>query len=390
MRPDREKFDEKARISRNFAGAALANTRETCYNKKDGVFRPMLERQGNRMQDKFVQLLQTLAPDLAADMAQRALVLERIAATAPVGRRQLAVKMKLTEREIRACADKLREQGFISLDPAGMALTDKGRGILPEVAAFTRTLKDVTGLEEELAALAGVDRVAIVSGDADEDTAIIDEVGRAAASRVRGMLHSGSTLAVTGGSTMAATARAMHSPSPLHVMVVPARGGVGRAVSTQASTLAAEIAGRLGGHHRLIHLPDYMDDAARQEMLRHPDVREVMDLLQRADVILHGIGCAEEMLRESKLPPSQARRLLNDGAVGEAFGAYYDRAGKCLLESSSIGVDLARLSPSCRMIAVAAGKRKAEAILAVLRHDPHALLVTDEGAAREMLRMLKA
>ena len=341
------------------------------------------------MQDNFVQLMQNLVPDLAAEMAQRALVLERLAAMAPVGRRQLAVKMKLTEREIRACADKLREQGFISLDPAGMTLTEKGRSILPDVTAFTRTLKDFTGLEEELAVLAGVDRVVIVSGDADDDAAVIDEIGRAAAQRVRGMLHSGSTLAVTGGSTMAATARAMHSPSPLHVMVVPARGGVGRAVSTQASTLAAEIAGRLGGHHRLIHLPDYMDDAARQEMLRHPDVREVMDLLQRADVILHGVGCAEEMLRESKLSPSHARKLLKDGAVGEAFGAYFNQDGCCLLEASSVGVDLARLSPDCRMIAVAAGRHKANAILSVLRHDRHALLVTDEGAAREMLRVLK-
>ena len=41
------------------------------------------------------------------------------------------------------------------------------------------------------------------------------------------------------------------------------------------------------------------------------------------------------------------------------------------------------------MIAVAAGKRKAEAIIAVLKHDRHALLVTDEGAAREMLRLLR-
>ena len=95
------------------------------------------------------------------------------------------------------------------------------------------------------------------------------------------------------------------------------------------------------------------------------------------------------MLRDSKVSASQARKLLADGAVGESFGAYYDREGKCLLESSSVGVDLARLTPSCRMIAVAAGKHKAEAIIAVLRHDRHALLVTDEGSAREMLRILK-
>lgn len=341
------------------------------------------------MQDELIRLMQTLAPDLAADMAQRVLVLERIASMAPVGRRQLAARLHMTEREIRACADKLREQGFINLDPAGMTLTDKARELLPSVHDFTRALNDLSGLEEKLAQRLNVGRVCIVPGNADEDESLIDEVGRKAAHRVRGMLHSGSTLAVAGGSTMAATARAMHSPSPLHVMVVPARGGWGKAVHTQANTLAAEIAGRLGGSHRLIHLPDYMDDAAKQEMLRLPDVREVMELIQRADVILHGIGCAAEMLRDSKLAPGQARRLLAEGAVGESFGAYYDREGSCLLESSSVGVDLARLSPGCRMIAVAAGRHKAEAIISVLRHDRHALLVTDEGAAREILRLLE-
>ena len=340
------------------------------------------------MQDEFIRLMQTLAPDLAAEMTQRAAVLERIASLAPVGRRQLALHLHLTEREIRACANTLREQGFIDFAPAGMTLTDKALEILPAVQAFTRAINDLTRLEEELAQRLSIERVCIVSGDADGDENLIDEVGRVAAHRVRSMLHSGSTLAVAGGSTMAATARAMHSASPLHVMVVPARGGWGKAVHTQANTLAAEIAARLGGHHRLIHLPDYMDAAARQEMLRLPDVREVMELIQRADVILHGVGCAEEMLRDTKMSPAQARKLLADGAVGESFGAYYDREGKCLLESSSVGVDLARLSPGCRMIAVAAGKHKAEAIIAVLRHDRHALLVTDEGAAREMLRLL--
>ena len=341
------------------------------------------------MQDGFVQLMQALAPDLLEEMALRALVLERVGAMAPVGRRQLAAKLALTEREIRSAANTLKEGGFISFDASGMTLTARGADVLPAVREFTRALHGLTEMEAQLAQALQVGRVCIVSGDADADASVQTEVGRAAAQRVKGLLHNGSTMAVTGGSTIAAVARAMQSSAPMRVMVVPARGGLGRAdVTTQANTLAAEIAGRLGGSHRLIHLPDHMDEAAKQEMLKLADVREVMELIQRADVILHGIGCAEDNIRETKLSPSQARKLLADGAVGEAFGSYFDREGKCLLESSSIGVDLARLSPSSRMIAVACGKQKAEAIIAVLKHDRHELLVTDEGAAREMLRLI--
>ena len=112
-----------------------------------------------------------------------------------------------------------------------------------------------------------------------------------------------------------------------------------------------------------------------------------MERIQRADIILHGIGCAQETM--SRLPVEQVRLLMKKGAVGESFGAYYDRDGQCLLKSSGVCVDLARLTPDCRMIAVAAGAKKAAAIISVLRHDPHMLLVTDEGAAKQMLAILK-
>lgn len=340
------------------------------------------------MQEDFVQLMRQFAPDLAGEMALRSLVLERIAAMAPIGRRQLAARLGLPEREIRGAAAALREQGFIELNASGMVLTDKASTVLPAAREFSRAMRGLTDMENQLAVLLHVDKVCIAAGDADQDARILQDVGRLAAQRVRSALHSGMTLAVTGGASVQQTARFLQSQTPLNVMVVPARGGMGRSVETQANTIAAEIAQRLGGHHRLIHLPDSMNDTARQEMLRLPEVAEVMALIQRADVILHGIGRAEVTMKTVNLPASTARQLMKQGAAGEAFGAYYDAEGRCLMESSSVGVDLARLSPSCCMMAVAAGASKAEAIIAVLRHRPHALLATDEGAARRMLDIL--
>ena len=336
---------------------------------------------------EWIQLLRQLAPDVMDEAARRALVLERIADMAPVGRRQLAARLMLPEREIRSAAAALREQGLIALDASGMTVTEKGGEILPEVRALSRSVQGLTDLETRLSAAYGIERVCVVPGNADTDGYVLQEVGRAAAARVRAMLRSGDTLAVTGGTTMAATAHAMQSGAPLNVMVVPARGGMGRSVETQANTLAAEIAQRLGGHHRLSHLPDHMDEAARQEMLKLPEVRETIDRLQRADVILHGVGRADDTARERELPPPLVRRLRDGGAVAEALGYYFDARGGALLASSSVGIELEGLRPSCRMAAVAAGARKAQAIASVMRSRPRALLVTDEGAAREMLRL---
>lgn len=337
------------------------------------------------MEKDFVQLMGQLAPDLAEEFTCRARVLERIAALAPVGRRQLAQRMHLPEREVRSAAAALKQEGLIDLDASGMALTDLGRSLLPQVQAYTHAAQGLTALEETLAQRYGIGKVHVVPGDADEDARILQEVGRMAAGRVRATLQNGSTLAVTGGSTLAITAQYMSSPTPLNVMVVPARGGLGRQVAYQANTLAAQIAQGLGGHHRLMHLPDSLDAAAMQEMLKLPEVRETMERLQRADVILHGIGRADECAKDRGLPIPQVRRLQEQGAVAEALGYYFNQQGDVLLASSSVGVDLQQLSPSCQLIAVAAGKRKAQAIAAMVGRYPHAALITDEGAARAML-----
>lgn len=337
------------------------------------------------MGNDFVRLMNQLAPDLAEEFARRALVLERIAAMAPVGRRQLAIRLQLPEREVRSDAAALKREGLIDLNASGMMLTDKGRELLPQVQAFSHMAQGLTELELELAKRYGIGRVHVAPGNADEDERVLQDVGRMAASRVRATLQNGSTLAVTGGSTMAMTAQYMQSATPLNVMVVPARGGLGRQVAYQANTLAAQIAQGLGGHHRLIHLPDNLEPAAMQEMLKLPEVREAMERLQRADVILHGIGRADECAKDRGLPVPQLRRLAEQGAVAETLGYYFNQQGDVLLASSSVGVDLQHLPASCQMIAVAAGRRKACAIAAIVGRYPHAALITDEGAAREML-----
>ena len=340
------------------------------------------------MDPGFITLMRKLAPDLIDEITRRALILERIAALQPVGRRQLAARLNLPEREIRNTAVLLKEMGYIELDASGMSLSRKADEVLENARAFSKAMSGLAETERKLCELLPADRVLIAPGNADEDEQVLSDVGRLCAVKLRTLLQNGNTLAVTGGRTIAAVARNLQSQAPLNVMVVPARGGLGRSVELQANTLAEEIAGKLGGHYRLIHLPDTMDASALQEMLKLPEVREAMELLERADVILHGIGTASEMMRQRRLPHSVQNRLIQEGARGESFGAYYDVEGRCLMESTNLGVDLARLKPTCSMVAAAAGASKAEAIIAILRHTRHALLVTDQGAAERMLDIL--
>ena len=338
------------------------------------------------MQDDYFALMQKLAPDLAQEIERRALVLERIGALQPVGRRQLAARLNMPEREVRTVATLLKEHGLVSLDAAGMSLTPMAAEVLPMARLFSRDLRGLTKLETQLSQMLNVDKVCVVPGEADHDEHVISEVGRSAASRLRSFLQSGSTLAVTGGFTIREVAFSIPHSAPMNVMVVPARGGIGRALETQANTIASEIAKRLGGHHRLMHLPDDLDEQALNEMRRLPEIDETLMLLERADVVLHGIGRADEMALQRQLPNAVQQEVLRKGAVAEAYGCYFDRNGKLVYSASTVAHNLGALKPKCALIAVAAGAKKADAIIAVMRNRRHAMLVTDEGAAKAILQ----
>lgn len=339
------------------------------------------------MQDDYFVLMQKLAPDLAQEIERRALVLERIGALQPVGRRLLAARLNLPEREVRTVASLLKEHGLVSLDAAGMSLTSEANAILPMASRFSRELKGLTGLETALSQRYDGVKVCVAAGDADTDDHVLHEVGRNAASRLRSFLQTGSTLAVTGGSTIHQVAFAIPQGSPMNVMVVPARGGIGRSLETQANTVACEIAKRLGGHHRMMHLPDRLDEQALAEMRKMREIDETLSLLERADVVLHGVGRADDMARKRQLPADVEAEVLRKGAVAEAYGCYFDRKGKMVYSASTVSHDLGVLKPNCALIAVAAGARKAEAIDAAMRSRRHAMLVTDEGAANAILAM---
>ena len=337
------------------------------------------------MQDDYFALMQAVAPDLAEQIEHRALVLERIDALQPVGRRMLSGRLNLPEREVRSIAATLKDNGLVALGAAGMVLTPAAADILPAARRFSRELRGLTTLETALGKLLDVPRVYIASGDADLDPHVLHEVGRLAAGKLRSFLKSGSTLAVTGGQTMLELAHTLSHGTAMNVMVVPARGGIGRELETQANTVAAEIAARLGGHHRLMHLPDDIDDAAMTELRKLSEVTETLELLQRADVVLYGIGRADEMAQKRQLSSELLGDVMKRGAQAEAYGCYFSMNGDVVYSASSVSRDLGKLKPGCAMIAVAAGARKASAIRAVMNSRPHAMLVTDEGAARAML-----
>ena len=337
----------------------------------------------------FLSLFSKLSPERTQAMGRMAQLICEVADFQPIGRRSVAWHLSITEREVRSIADELKAQGFLDADASGMKLSPAAAELLPACRELSRRLFSISEIEQQLCRLLNAESVTVVTGSAGDDPRVIQDVGRAAARKLKEYLHRSSILAVGGGSAMAETARGLHPASLEDLMVVPLRGGIGPLMEDQASMIAAEIATKLGGHYRLMHLPETIGQEAARELLAQEDVRKTLELIRRADVVMHGIGRADEMAQKRSLPETVRALLHEQGAVGEAFGEFFDQDGKTIYHAETFGADVLKASEERRVIAVAAGARKAQAIVACMKREKRATLICDEGAANAILSTLQ-
>ncbi|MDI3538059.1 MAG: central glycolytic s regulator [Bacillota bacterium] len=339
----------------------------------------------------IINLEQRLVPDLIDALTKRYTILRTVSLLQPVGRRLLAQELGITERRLRAEVDFLREQGLLTVSALGMALTPVGEKLVEELAEYVHEARDLTRRETALAERLRLERVIAVPGDSDTSETVQKDMGRAAAQYLKSILSEGMVLAVSGGTTLASVAAAL-VPANYHgrITVVPARGGMGEDLDKQAGSIAAKIAAKLNANHRLLHLPDNLGEEAAAVLAQEPEIREVLELVRSASVLLLGIGVAQAMARRRHLRPDQLALLNELGAVGETFGYYFNRRGEIVYVTPSTGLKLENIKRIGHVIAVAGGASKAEAILAVLSYNfPPLTLVTDEGALTGMLKLLE-
>jgi central glycolytic genes regulator len=338
--------------------------------------------------DKLLSLQPKIVPELVPMLLSRYQILRAVRLLQPIGRRALADYLRFQERKIRKEVDLLKEQSLIEVNSAGMQVTSAGEDLLGEMEEYIRELQGLHNLEEMLEKLFAVGQVIVISGDADENQSVKKDMARMTAEYLRQHLQEGSVLAVTGGTTLAEVAGALSvSGGKKDIMVLPARGGLGEEVEIQANTVAANIAKGLGASYRLLHVPDDLQAETAQSIINEPKIREIIGLLHQAGMVLHGIGSASEMARRRGMSPAEIDKLLQRGAVGEAFGYYFNSDGAVIHSTSSVGLQLSDLQSIREVIAVVGGKSKAQAVKAVLSHSTRNVLIIDEGAARALVEL---
>jgi len=340
--------------------------------------------------EDILKLQQKIVPELVELLEKRYGILRTIYYNQPVGRRVLANNLGIGERIVRSEINFLKSQNFIEINTPGMTITKEGEEIIDKLKDFIHELKGLSEIEKFIKENLKLKKVLVIPGNLDEDRTVINEIGRAAANYLKEIMKDNIIIAITGGSTIKEVIDNVPKVSNLKdILVVPARGGMGVNVETQANTLAAKLANKVDGTYKLLHVPDNLSNKAMNTIMQEKDIRDILEIVYNANILIYGIGRAEEMAKRRNLSQEELNKIEKVGAVGEAFGYYFNKEGKIVYSTPSIGIKNEEIEKIETLIAVAGGKNKAEAIVSTQKNNCNSILVTDEGAAREIMELLR-
>ncbi len=178
------------------------------------------------------------------------------------------------------------------------------------------------------------------------------------------------------------------------VQVIGASGSKGDA-RIDGPDLAALLASKLNANHQFLHSPLFLDsEEACASLKSQKQIRETLDLANRSDIVLLGIGTIEvdpkfsSIFRSGFLKETEVLQIKNNGGVGNFCGVIIDKEGRIMdldINHRVMAVDLHGLKNNGRkMVGVAAGSGKSQAIKAVLTGGWLDVLITDQSAVNSI------
>jgi DNA-binding transcriptional regulator LsrR (DeoR family) len=213
-------------------------------------------------------------------------------------------------------------------------------------------------------------------------------VGRLGAEVLRAKIRDGAIVGIGDGASVSAVADALDdAATPVSATVVPLAGGYWSPGPEREPF--RRIATALGAQAHGLMVPGLVDDATTKHALEsHAGVRAILDLWQRLDVALVGIG--GRAWGAASLGEDVAAQLERAGAVGEILIAPFDIDGGFVcpaLRERVLAFDARELARIPVAIGVGAGESKVRPVLGALRAGAIRTLVTDVATAEAVVAL---
>lgn len=329
--------------------------------------------------------LRLLMPDFLEQFELRYSLLKMISINGPIGRRTLGSELKVVESKIRSELNFLLGMGYISVASKGVSILPKGDMVLNELKDYSIEIKRMDKLAETLEEILSISHC-VVSETPFKTELGKAEVGRIASEELLKNIEADTILGVTGGDTMKLLSDNLKPKEKYcDISVVSARGTLDNNLENQSDLIAYQIAKKLGASYKGINLPDSLDEGFLNTLRNDPEIRNALDEIAKIKVLTIGVGRADVMGKKRSLRELEYKYLIEKRAVVEAFGNYFNIDGDLVFKSDSL-LSIEDFHKIPKVIEVAAGPEKADAIIAFSKVRGDITLVTDRSCAEEIIK----
>ena len=293
----------------------------------------------------MLSIIQKVLPDAYELLLRRYHILNVISQEGPIGRRLLSEKVQLTERSIRSEVEILKKSNLISTTKVGMLLTAEGPDTLNQLRELLEEENYLLELQINCQHL-DIQSCSIVPGNFDKDFKILSAMAERTTEVINHLLGDGKQIiAVMGGTTLNEVANHMDANLGYHrdLLFVPARGGLGDDAMIEANVIAQRMAQQTGGHSHGLYAPEHVHEEIYEELLKEPEIKKTLQIVESASLILYSIGTPIEMAKRRGLEEDTLKLLKEKEAVAEAFGEFINKNGEVIYKLSNIGLQSSSL-----------------------------------------------
>lgn len=239
----------------------------------------------------------------------------------------------------------------------------------------------------------GLESVHVIDTAAGQSADVLRrQLGAAAAKYLARTIRPGERIGMAWGTTLSAMVGAMVPMATANTRVVQILGGIGAPDAPEyGAELVRRLARLLDAQAVLLPAPGIVATSAVRDVLsKDKHVRAALDELNALDTVFVGLGslASNVVLNDGHTLSRQARKELQSRrAVGDIALRFFDDRGAPVLtalDDRMLGITTEQLRKVERVVAVAGGADKFDAIAAALRANIVDVLITDRVTAEAL------
>jgi DNA-binding transcriptional regulator LsrR (DeoR family) len=297
---------------------------------------------------------------------------------------EIADRLRLSRQKVQRILQEAKDQGVVQFT------------IKPLIGLFSDL---ESGLEQRFGLVEAIVVETTTTASQDAQTTIAREVGVAASEYLMRVIRPRDKIVISVGNSLLGMVNALpYSPhtDAVGVNVIQGLGGLGNpSQDTHATQLVSRLAQALDATPVLLGAPAVAGTReTRDSFLRDPHVSHALELARGADMAFVGIGACNPgavVVQDfwKVMRPSTIDELQTLGAVGSVNLHYFDKQGRAFgseFDERIVGLTLSEIQRIRRVIGVAGGVSKREAIKAAVEGKLVNVLITDHLTAQFLLR----